>query len=293
MNSYIKKKILLIFYFFSGEKLFLIIRYYLRTGKLLSFKNPKSFTEKLQFLKLYDRRSIYTECADKIVVKDRVISILGEKFVIPTLKVLHSPTELTASNISNLSVIIKTNHDSGGTKVLKDSTSKDFIALQSHFKRKLKNNFYYSNLEWEYKNIEPKILIEPLISDNTGNALLNDYKIHCFHGEPHFIQMINDRAEGVKETWYDTDWNYINMWYFSSKHKLLQRPSTLSQMLLIAKELSKPFPYVRIDLYDTPDGILFGEYTFRPWGGYMRWNDDNWDIKLGNLIDLNRLSEYE
>jgi hypothetical protein len=132
-----------------------------------------------------------------------------------------------------------------------------------------------------------------LIADNSGNALLNDYKIHCFHGEPLFIQMINDRTEGVKETWYDTDWNYLNIWYFSSKNKVLQRPNSLDEMLLFAKKLSKPFPYVRIDLYDTPNGILFGEYTFRPYGGYMKWNDEKWDIKLGELIDLNRLNEYD
>ena len=282
-----KKQFFKLLYHLLGSEYYLKLRYKQRTGKQLSLKHPQTFTAKLQFLKLHDRRLVYTECADKIEVKNRVSRILGDRFVIPTLKVLQSPEELRANILPEKPVIIKTNHDSGGTKFIRDKSKVDFTELQNHFARKMSVNFFYSNMEWEYKNIVPKILVEPLMSDGTGNSLLNDYKIHCFHGIPQFIQMINDRAEGAKETWYDADWNFLNMWYFASEHKIVQRPKRLNEMLGIAQKLAKPFPYVRIDLYDTPEGILFGEYTFRPWGGYMKWNDEKWDYNLGSLIDLN------
>ncbi|WP_127844473.1 ATP-grasp fold amidoligase family protein [Psychroflexus aestuariivivens] len=286
-----KKKLLYYTYRLIGDVLYLKLRYKQRTGKTLSLEHPETFTEKLQYLKHHDRRPIYTKCVDKIGVKTRVRSILGSPFVIPTLKVLQSPKELHAENLPDAPVIIKANHDSGGTRFIRDKSKVDFKDLQRHFDRKMKVNFFYSNMEWEYKNIKPRILIEPLMSDGTGNSLLNDYKIHCFHGVPQFIQMISDRAEGAKETWYNTEWKFLDMWYFASEHKIVERPKKLNEMLEIAQKLSKPFPYVRIDLYDTPDGILFGEYTFRPWGGYMKWNDEKWDKKLGDLIDLSLIKK--
>ena len=287
-----KKKLLYFLYIILGGVGYLKLRYRLRTEKVLNLGEPKTFTEKLQYLKLHDRRPIYTECADKVGVKQRVAGILGNEYVIPTLKVFNSSHEIQYETLPDKPVILKTNHDSGGTEMIRDKNKVDFDQLRSRLSRKMKVNFYYSNMEWEYKNIKPKVLVEPLLSDNTGNALLNDYKIHCFHGKPHFIQTISDRAEGAKETWYDIDWNFLDMWYFSSQHKIVPKPDKLPQMIDIAEKLAQPFPYVRIDLYDTGDRILFGEYTFRPWGGYMKWNDESWDFKLGKLIDLNRLKEY-
>jgi len=276
-----------------GEKQFLRIRYRQRTGENLNLKNPVAFTEKIQYLKLYDRRPIYTECADKIAVKNRVRRILGEQYVIPTLEVFTDSEKLQLENFPDSPVIVKTNHDSGGAKVVFDKKKYDFQTLRRHVNRKLHRNFYYGNLEWEYKNIEPKILVEPLMSDESGNSLLNDYKIHCFHGKPKYIQTILDRSEGVKETWYDIDWNVLNMWYYSSEHRIIEKPKSLNKMLQISGTLSEPFPYVRIDLYDTPNQIYFGEYTFRPYGGFMKWNDKRWDYHLGQLIDLQLLSEYD
>lgn len=275
-----------------GEENYLKLRYYQRTGHKLSLSNPGKFTEKLQKLKIQDRRAIYTKCADKIEVKNFVHSIIGEKHIIPILMKFEDASHLKIETLPNFPVIIKTNHDSGGSKVVQDKATCDITALQKHFDYKIKRNFYDANLEWEYRDIKPMILVEPLIQDESGNLLLNDYKIHCFHGKPYFIQTITDRKEGVKETWYNTDWEFIEMWYYSSLHKITPPPKKLKEMLEIAEKLSKPFPYVRIDLYETDNSVLFGEYTFRPYGGFMKWNEVKWDYHLGALIELKRLSEY-
>jgi len=269
-----------------GPNRYLQLKYLYRTGKKLDLANPKRFTEKLQYLKLHDRRHIYTQYADKISVKQEVEKLIGKEYIIPTLKILSDVDQLKAEKLPEKPIIVKTNHDSGGSRAIINKSKHDFAELRSHIKKKLDRNFYYANLEWEYKNITPRILIEPLLSDKSGNQLLNDYKVHCFNGKPRYIQTILDRSEGVKETWYDTDWQYQNMWYYSPNSKKIKRPDKLGEMLKVAEELANLFPYVRVDLYATPDQLYFGECTFRPYGGFMRWNDERWDNNLGELIDL-------
>jgi hypothetical protein len=275
-----------------GEKNYLKLRYYYRTGNKLSLSNPLKFTEKIQYLKLRDKRAIYSKCADKVSAKSLVADAIGNEHVIPALMLLEDASQLTIDILPDFPVIIKTNHDSGGARVVSNKEKCDVQALQNHFNRKMERNFYHANLEWEYRDIKPVIIIERLLGDGSGNLLLNDYKIHCFHGKPYFIQTITDRNERVKETWYDVNWTFLNMWYYSSTHKVTPPPNKLNEMLEIAKTLSKPFPYVRIDLYETANSVLFGEYTFRPYGGFMKWNDSSWDYHLGALIDLKRLREY-
>ena len=252
-----------------GPNRYLQLKYLYRTGKKLDLANPKRFTEKLQYLKLHDRRHIYTQYADKISVKQEVEKLIGKEYIIPTLKVLSDSDQLMAENLPEQPIIVKTNHDSGNARVIVDKSQYDFSELAIHINKKLKRNFYYGNLEWEYKKIPPKILIEPLMSDGSGNELLNDYKFHCFHGKPLFVQTIQDRSEGVKETWYNADWEYKEMWYYAAEHKIINRPDKLKEMLDLAEQLAQPFPYVRIDLYATPDQVYFGECTFRPYGGFM------------------------
>ena len=158
--------------------------------------------------------------------------------------------------------------------------------IRQQLARKMNINFYYANLEWEYKNIKPRILIEPLLSDSSGNTMLNDYKIHCFNGKALFIQTIFDRMNTVKEDWFDRDWQAQPFWYFSSRRREVPRPACLDQMLEIAEALAVDFTYVRVDLYEINGRVYFGEFTFRPYGGFMKWNDKKWDSYLGDLLQL-------
>lgn len=272
--------------FLLSDSLFIKIKYYLSFNQLPKLSEPKLFTEKLQWLKLNDRNMLYTICADKIEAKKYVKSIIGDKYLIPTEKVLNALEELTLTSIPLHPSILKTSHDSGGAIILTDPAKIDLDNIKKRLNQKLSRNFYYEHREWEYKNIVPRIIIEPLLKDNSGNQLLNDYKIHCFHGKPHFIQTIFDRQEGVKEDWFDVEWNPLDMWYFSSMKRKPVKPSNLKEMLHVAEKLSKEFPYVRIDLYEIDGKTLFGEFTFRPYGGFMKWNDPKWDKCLGELIEL-------
>jgi hypothetical protein len=130
------------------------------------------------------------------------------------------------------------------------------------------------------------IVVEKLLTENDNDLLLNDYKIYCFDGVPHYIQTIFDRQTNVKETWFDTNWQIQDVWYFSPERKSIDRPNLLEEMVSVAKKLAKPFPYVRVDLYIHRNKIFFGELTFSPYGGFMKWHPPTWDKKLGDLLKL-------
>lgn len=259
-------------------------------GTKCNLDNPKTFTEKIQWLKLHDRRDIYTQCADKYAVREYIKKKIGPQYLIPLLFVTDNPKEINKKTIPNIPCIIKTTHDSGGTFLIKNKQNINIPRLQRELKKRLSKNFYSLNREWEYKNIEPKIIIEQLLKDDSRNDQLNDYKIYCFNGKPKFIQTIFDRGMETKEDWYDTDWNPINISYFSPNRKNIEKPKLLTELLTIAKTLAQEFPYVRVDLYISNNQIYFGELTFRPYGGFMRFQPESFDVKLGQYLDLSQVN---
>lgn len=269
-----------------GDGLYLKALYWLKYNKHLRFDSVNTFTEKIQWLKLYDPNKDLYLYADKLHAKQIVSAKLGQEFVIPTLKVFNSYKDVSLESLPNEAHVIKTNHDSGGVILVKKKKLVNIELIKAILKTKMHRKFYVQAGEYEYKLIRPKIFAEQLVQDQSGNSLLNDYKIHCFHGEPLYIQTIFDRKEGVKENWFDTNWNELDMWYFSADRKMIERPEKLDEMLEIARKLSKEFIYVRIDLYESFGKIYFGEFTFRPYGGFMKWNDPKWDTILGSHITL-------
>jgi len=256
-------------------------------SKDVSLENPKLFTEKIQWLKLNDRRDIYTQCADKYSVRDYIEEKIGSKYLIPLVFMTEDYSDINEKNLPDYPVIVKTTHDSGGTFIIEDKKTFDFKKLQRELVQRLKNNFYYLNREWEYKNIKPRIIVEQLLKDESGNKRLNDYKIHCFHGKPMFIQTIFDRGIETKEDWYDTDWNLLDVYYFSPIKKNIEKPKILDDLLNVAEKLSQDFPYVRVDLYVVNEQIYFGELTFRPYGGFMKFVPESFDEELGSYLNLN------
>ena len=267
------------------ESRFLRWKYYYRTGRRLNLRKPERFSEKLQWLKLNHRLPVMTQMVDKILAKQYVEERLGEAHVIKLLKIVESPQELQWDNMPAPPFVIKTNHDSGGVRVIRDKSDFNARELQQFYQRKMKS-FYYGNLEWEYKNIQPAIFAEEhLQSDNKAN-LLQDFKVHCFNGKPRFIQTISDRESSAKENWFDTKWNELDMHYFSTTKAIVEQPATLSEMLVLSEKLAGAFPYMRIDWYNHQGRVYFGEFTFRPYGGFMNWNKDEVDFELGHLIKL-------
>lgn len=256
-------------------------------AKDANLENPKLFTEKLQWLKLNDRRDLYTICADKYLVRNYVEEKIGSKYLIPLIFMTKNYKDINQFKLPDYPVIVKTTHDSGGTFIIQDKKTFNFKGLQKELAQRLKNNFYYINREWEYKNIKPRIVVEKLLKDNSGNKQLNDYKIYCFHGKPMFIQTIFDRGIETKEDWYNREWELLDVYYFSPIKKNVEKPKVLEELLSIAEKLSQDFPYVRVDLYVTNNQIYFGELTFRPYGGFMKFIPESFDIYLGNYLILN------
>lgn len=272
-----------------NDEKFIKIKYKEFLKKDLNLVTPKLFTEKIQWLKLNDRNDLYTKCADKYLVRSYVEEKVGSKYLIPLVFMTENYKDINKKKIPNYQVIVKTSHDSGGTFIIQDKNAFDFKKLKKELAKRLKINFYYLNREWEYKNIKPRIIVEKLLKDDSGNEKLNDYKIHCFHGKAKFIQTIFDRGFSTKEDWYDINWNLLNVYYFSPLKKHVEKPKFLEELLCISEKLSKDFPYVRVDLYVANNQIYFGELTFRPYGGFMKFVPESFDMELGNYLFLENI----
>ncbi|GAA4295904.1 ATP-grasp fold amidoligase family protein [Aestuariibaculum suncheonense] len=269
-----------------SEKLFILLEYKKIFGVYPNLESPKLFTEKIQWLKLYDKNPLYTKCADKYEVREYVKEKIGEKHLIPLILVTENVEDIAAENLPNYPVIIKTNHDSGGGIIVRQKNNVNYKEIHKLLKKRLSKNYYNLNREWEYKDIKPKIIVEKLMSDESGNTLLNDYKIFCFNGKPRYIQTLLDRETGVKEDWYDINWNRQEFRYFSEESKEIERPKELDLMLKLSERLASDFKFVRVDLYKVKDEIYFGELTFKPYSGLMIWNPRQWDFELGSQLDL-------
>jgi hypothetical protein len=291
---YLPKKISEFIYSKKTNKLsdedFIQMKYVQKFGKKADLKNPLLFTEKIQWLKLNDKNDLYTKCADKYSVREYVKEKIGSQYLIPLVFKTENYKDINEDKLPNYPVIIKTTHDSGGTFIIQNKKEFDFKILQNKLKKLLSKNFYYLNREWEYKNIKPRIVVEKFLEDDSKNKQLNDYKIYCFHGKPMFIQTIFDRGIETKEDWHDTNWNPLDSYYFTSNKKYLKKPILLNEMLNIAEVLSQDFPYVRVDLYISNSQIYFGELTFRPYGGFMKFIPESFDLKLGDYLNLNNLN---
>ncbi len=272
------------------------LQWWAETGSRLNLDHPTGFNEKLQWLKVYDHRPEYTLYVDKVLVRDYVKTVIGEKYLVPLIGVYDNPDQIDFDLLPD-KFVIKCNHNSGGGMcVCSDKASLDIQSTKNKLKKELKKNFYYENREWPYKNIVPKLMCEEYIIDkspkNTSGTLI-DYKFYCFNGEPKFLYVgTDDISNGTKGelnlSFFDFDWNLSP--FYRSDHKPLQidveKPECLDEMIEISGKLSKGFPFVRVDLYWVNNQILFSELTFFPGGGYGLFNPEEWENRIGSWITL-------
>lgn len=269
---------------------FLQKKYYISFNKKLNLTNPTTFNEKLQWLKLYNKKDIYTQMVDKYLVKDYVTGIIGPNYIIPTLGIYNNYDEIDFDKLPN-QFVIKCTHDSGGLVVVDNKNFFDREKALNKIKKSLKNNYFYSGREWPYKNVKPRIIIEKYMGEN-----LNDYKIFCFNGEPKFTLVCSNRCGNEKNTdFYDNDWNLLP---FTRENHInnpngIKKPKKLNEMLDIARKLSQNIPFVRIDLYDIKKCIYFGEMTFFPSSGFEGFRPYEWDKKIGDMLDLSMVKKDE
>lgn len=274
--------------FYSDEK-FLKKLFKLRMGKELNLDNPQTFSEKLQWLKLYNRKPEYTMMVDKYAVKEYVASMIGGEYIIPTLGVYNSVDEIDFNSLPN-QFVLKCTHDSGGLVICKDKSKLDIKSARKKLAKSLNNNYYYQNREWPYKNTTPRIIAEQYMEDESGYEL-KDYKFFCFDGEPKCCQVIAGRKDVMTVDFFDKDWNHLPFHeprIYPYSRELVSRPQSYENMWKLAQKLSANQPFLRVDFYNINGQIYFGELTFFPTSGMGGFDPEEWDYTFGNWIKLPR-----
>ena len=261
----------------------------------LDLDDPKTFNEKLQWLKLYDRRSIYTEMVDKYAAKKYVADIIGEEYIIPTLGVWDSFDDIDFDSLPD-QFVLKCTHDSGGLVICKDKNTLDKNAAKKKIEKSLERDFYLSTREWPYKNVPRKVIAEKYMVDESGYEL-KDYKFFCFNGEVKALFIAKDRTKVGEETkfdFFDENFNHLPV---TNGHPNSEPPyfcpDNFEQMKALAARLSAGIPHLRVDFYNINGKIYFGELTFYHWSGMVAFDPEEWDYTFGSWIDLPPKSEQE
>ena len=270
-----------------SDEAYLKIKYRYLFGENIDLALPKTFNQKLQWLKLHDRKDIYTVMVDKYEAKKYVSEVIGERYVIPTLGVYNRFDEISFDELPE-QLVIKCTHDSGGLVIVRNKSKVDINEIRKKINKSLRRNYYFVSREWPYKNVKPRIIVEKYMRDSCHDEL-RDYKFFCFNGEPEVVLVCSDRfcGTGLKETWYDNKWNRLP--FTEGGHEVddsLTKPDNFDLMLKLARVLSKNIPFVRVDFYSIDGDVFFGEITFYPASGYERFNPVEWDKKLGDMINL-------
>lgn len=284
----VRFKILDLFNFLPDEKM-IKIQYFIKTGRKLNLKNPRRYTEKLQWYKLYYRNELLTKCADKYDVREYVES-KGYKSILNELYGLYNhPDEIDFSILPD-SFAIKVTNGSGTNIFIEDKSKINISSIKKQINDwiSLKNCSY--GREWCYYNIKPRIIIEKLIEKDENNDL-PDYKFFCFNGEVYCLYTMIDYVENHdngKLAFYDKNFNKLpfKRLDFGEITKEIKKPKNLDKMVKIAEDLSKDFPHVRVDLYNVNGNIIFGELTFYNASGYTKFYPDEYDFILGNQFKL-------
>ena len=258
-----------------------------RMGYELDLENPRTFNEKLQWLKLYDRKPIYTTMVDKYEMKQYVSGIIGEKYVIPTLGVWDKEDEIDFAALPD-QFVLKCTHDSHDIIICKDKAKLNIREAKRKMRKGLKRNYYYAHREWCYKNVKPRVIAEKFMS-NHGEDLI-DYKVHNFNGVPKVILVSKDRfSEGhYTQDFYDCEWNHLSVKRPKTTNATVEmkKPECLSEMLDISCVLSKEIPFLRTDFYIIEEKLYVGELTFFPASGLLRFEPEAFDYELGSYLKL-------
>ena len=271
--------------------------YQAKMGQELNLSSPRKFTEKLQWIKLYYDHPDMRRCVDKIDFKDYVKEKIGDGYTARILAIWNSPSEVAINSISQSKFVVKSTLQSDGV-FIKPITNKNEVninALEKEIKSKwfdtrllLTNSFCRA-----YYGAKPRVLVEEFIEEFAGAA--NDYKLFCFHGEPTTFYVAEDHFKNGENsivypiTFFDLQWNPMDVRY--GKHVTnpkVDKPWHIEEMIELAKKLSEPFPFVRVDFFDTPNKLYLAELTFYPGGGITAYHPESFDLQLGDMLELPR-----
>lgn len=268
------------------DKMYIKMMYQVKLGTKCNLKNPKTFDEKLNYLKLHDRRDEYSKMADKFEVREYIASKIGKEYLIPLIGVWDNPYQIDFDALPD-KFVLKCTHDSASVIICTDKKSFDTDDAIKKLDECLKVNYFYPSREWPYKNIKPRIIAEEYMVDESGTEL-KDYKIYCFDGKPHLIQVDFGRFVHHERNLYDTNWNYIDkqIEYPKNPDHQIDKPKSLEKMLELASKLSEGIPSIRIDFYDINGKIYFGEITFYQEAGFAKFEPEEYAYELGELIKI-------
>lgn len=258
-------------------------------GKELNLENPRTFNEKLQWMKLYDRNPVYVVTSDKYAVRDYVKEKIGEEYLIPLIGVWDDPDDIDFSALPE-QFVLKCNHNSGtGMCICKDKSKLNTEKVKKALKKGLNEDYFLCSREWQYKDIKRRIVGEKFMSEIDADDLIN-YKIYCFNGEPKLFHISSNMAahNGARLSFLDLDWNPLPFCRqdYPPFEELPPQPDSKEEMLEVSRKLSESLPFMRVDLYEISGKVYFSELTLDPCGGYSPFEPENWDLKLGEMLKL-------
>lgn len=271
-----------------SDEPFLKLQFRAQMGKWPDLKAPKTFSEKLQWLKLYARKPEYTMMVDKYQVRQYISQTLGEEYLIPVLGVWDDPADIDFDALPER-FVLKCNHNSGlGMCICKDKAKLDIPRVKADLARGLKQDYYLTGREWPYKDVPRKVICEAYMADENGQ--LPDYKVHCFDGKAKVVLVCRDRFEktGLTEDFFTERWEHIPVQRPAHPNASgpIPKPVQLEKMLELAERLAREIPFVRIDFYEVEGRLYFGEMTFFPASGLEAFEPEEYDKTFGEWITL-------
>lgn len=274
----------------SDEK-YLSWVYYLRTGKHLNLDHPKTFNEKIQWLKLHNTSEECTRSVDKYEVRQLIAEKIGEEYLIPMLGCWESFDEIDFVKLPD-QFVLKCTHDSGSVVICRDKNTFNKQAAKAKLEAAMKHNFFWTGREYPYKNVKPRIICEQLMKDNNSDDLV-DYKFFCFGGQPKVLFYASERFTSkdkvAKFDFYDMDLNHMpikSAGHENSVNPPAVSPELFNKMKELCCVLSAGYPHVRVDFYVINDKIYFGEITFHHDGGFVQLEPEEWNTTFGEWIKL-------
>lgn len=270
------------------DKIYLQLMYYKHFHKFIDFRNPKTFNEKINWLKLYNRKPEYTQMVDKYAVRKYIAEKLGEEYLIPLLGVWNDPHEIDFDKLPN-QFVLKWNHDSGSVIVCKDKTKLNIAEAVAMLASKKNHNGYWYGREWPYKNVKPLVIAEQYMED-AKTSELRDYKFFCFDGVAKALFVATERQkenEEVKFDFYDMDFKHLDMLQGHPNAAICPaKPNNFEEMRRLAEKISAEIPHLRVDFYEVNGKTYFGELTFSHFSGMVPFNPEKWDDTFGSWIKL-------
>lgn len=269
------------------DEIYLRFFYRIVMEKKLNLDNPQTFNEKLQWLKIHDRKDIYTTMVDKYEAKQYVAEQIGEKYIIPTLGIWDSFDDIDFDSLPD-QFVLKCTHDSGGLVICRDKNRFDRGAARKKINRSLRNNFYWFGREWPYKNVKSRIIAEKYMEEGDSSDL-KDYKFFCFAGKVKCFKVDFDRYTEHHANYFDPEGNLLPFGELICPpipDRKLDIPQSIEHMIRFAEALSTNIPFLRVDFYDVDGRVFFGELTFFPASGFGKIIPDEWDQILGSWIPV-------